>query len=249
MSTLQKMRKPPPAFNQTFVIIEEEDERVPKNGTFVKEQASSDQQPSKKKPRIAYITYTCLQTAALFATRIFPTLDTWLSGDDNPTYYVVLNEMWKQNYTKLCEQTTMNQNYCSRGLQVLWTRCEESYFGSSPCCKMQQGLVQMLDHHKEGYDYFAYHDMDDYLARSYIEKLTAGFDASEPFIMGSGRHAGVFFHWVKKGICQLEYQCRIDPQFLYTWGQPVIYSRGALEKVSRGLRLEGVTKQCEEYSV
>jgi hypothetical protein len=116
---------------------------------------------------------------------------------------------------------------------------------------MQQGLVQMFDHHKEGYDYFAYHDMDDYLARSYIEKLTAGFDASEPFIMASGRYGGVL-PLGQKGYLptrKLEYQCRTDPQFLYAWGQPVIYSRGALEKVSRGLRLEGVTKQCEEYSV
>jgi hypothetical protein len=48
---------------------------------------------------------------------------------------------------------------------------------------------------------------------------------------------------------KLEYQCRTDPQFLDAWGQPMIYSRGALEKVYRGLRLEGVTKQCEEYSV
>jgi hypothetical protein len=35
-----------PASNRTFVIIAEEDKRVPKNGTFVKEQASSNQQPS-----------------------------------------------------------------------------------------------------------------------------------------------------------------------------------------------------------
>jgi hypothetical protein len=99
---------------------------------------------------------------------------------------------------------------------------------------MQQGLVQMFDHYKEGYDYFAYHDMDDYLARSYIENLTAGFDASEPFIMGSGRHGGVLLLGQKGYLptrkVKLEYQCRTDPQFLYAWGQPVIYSRGALEK-------------------
>jgi hypothetical protein len=222
-----------------------EDKKVPQNIEVVKEAFS---QP-RKNSRVAYITFTYLQTAREFEKKIFPSLDTWLSGDDNPTYYVVMNEMWQQNYTRLCET---NENYCSR-IQVLWTHCEEGYFGAPPCCKMQQGLIQMIDHHSQEYDYFAYLDDDDYLARSYIEMLTLGLDASEPFIMASGRYSkGQVLPLGQQGYMRpstQQYRCRTDPQFQYAWGQPVIYSRGALEKISRGLRLEGLTKQCAEYKV
>jgi hypothetical protein len=77
----------------------------------------------------------------------------------------------------------------------------------------------MLDHHKEGCDYFAYHDMDDCLARSCLEKLTAGFDASEPFIMGSGRHAGVLPLGQKRHLPTRRLECRrTDPQFHHMLG-------------------------------
>jgi hypothetical protein len=223
--------------------IAKDKEVLPQNQTFVKEASN---QP-RNNPRLAWITVTYLQKAGEFENKIFPSLDTWLSGDDNPTYYVVMNEMWQQNYTRLCET---NENYCSR-IQVLWTSCDEGHFGRSPCCKMQQGLIQMLDHHSEDYDYFAYLDNDDYIRRRYIEKLISGMDASEPFVLSSGRFGGVSLLGQPGYLDseEREYACRTDPQFQYAWGQPVIYSRGALEKIAPGLRLEGFTKQCAEYKI
>ena len=55
----------------------------------------------------------------------------------------------------------------------------------------------MFDNYSEGYDYSAYHDNDDYLARSFIEQLIMRFDASELFMLDlDGR--GIIFRWVKK---------------------------------------------------
>jgi hypothetical protein len=46
------------------------------------------------------------------------------------------------------------------------------------------------------------------------------------------------------------YTCAIDDaNFTYLWGQPVFYTRAALQHVSNGFRAGGLVKQCIEYQV
>ena len=80
------------------------------------------------------------------------------------------------------------------------------------------------------------------VARWYLEDYDATIpNVSHPFVLASGGEERVIGlprnYWVKQ------------PSFTYMRGNPVGYSRGAMERMRRGLELGRLVKQCVEFGV
>jgi hypothetical protein len=202
-------------------------------------------------PRIAYITYSFLATTEQFEKMIFASLDTWL---DEGTYFVVLNERWRNAYEALCQNANHAQHYCAR-IEPIYVDCPEHKWGQSPCCKQQQGLLYMIQHHLHDFDWFLYQDDDMYLRRKYLESFLQPLNTTTPAIATSG---GVRKHSKGRELgqqsfaqaYQRQYNCSVgNPDFTYPWGQPVVYNRAALSRIHSGLTQGGLVRQCLTYNV
>jgi hypothetical protein len=119
------------------------------------------------------------------------------------------------------------------------------------CCKQENGMIAILDHHhmvEYKYDYLLYADDDNYIRASYLQKYLTFLDKNEVFVMTQGEWRKSFGLYGVNGDTA-PYRCSRDQAFRYPWGQAVLYSQGALKRVEKGLRLGGLTKQCKEYNV
>jgi hypothetical protein len=204
------------------------------------------EQASNRTAKVAYVTYAHLTTTERFDKNIFPALQLWHPKDQ--PYYVVLSKSWKEKYEDLVLFNETFKEFSSR-IEMIWVDCGDGYMDKQMfCCKQENGMIAMLDHHMSKYDYLFYADDDNYIRASYVEKYLALQDENEVFVMTQGNRIkalglyGVLGHVAP-------YKCSKDTGSKYSWGQAIIYSKGALKKIEKGLRLGGLTKQCKEYNV
>lgn len=171
---------------------------------------------------------------------ILDALHTWLEGQ---VMYYVLNNQWKDRYSEICSLPEHIET-CKR-IIPLWVDCPEGYYGESPCCKMEQGLAQMYQLHTD-YDFFCYQDDDMYIRTDYMEDFVAGLNASDAFCLTSKplSQLGKTF-----GPASEQHDCSTSLDYMYPRGQPVVYSKAALEQVVTGFALGSVTAQCKEFDV
>jgi len=202
--------------------------------------------------RIAYVTFAHLKDTSRFERFVFPSLDTWFRDSDD-AYYVVLGEVWREAYHgHLCNgnNSEWKRRYCPR-LRPIFVDCPEAYYGESPCCKNEKGMLKMHEDHGKEYDWFMYMDDDVYVRREFLGKYIEPLDPSGIMILASGKNGGKL---TKLGTPSFRfgnslYPCSSDIEYMYPWGQPVVYSRGALARAAVGFRLGGLVKQCLEYGV
>jgi hypothetical protein len=175
--------------------------------------------------------------------------------DDDPVYHVVLNDKWKPTLESWCQEKDWLRKYCDR-IHPIWVDCPEGNFGPSPCCKQEMGLLKVLDdtNMMGRYDWFVYQDDDVYLRAKRLEDFLQPMnDVTYPLLVTSGpfqKNTQVLGQMSYLNEKQRNYTCRTDDvDFQYPWGQPVIYNDVALRYISSGLRLGGLTKQCEEFQV
>eukprot|EP00977_Amphora_coffeiformis_P003912 scaffold777_cov159-Amphora_coffeaeformis.AAC.2 len=202
-------------------------------------------------PKIAYVSYSYLTSlndasATRFINFIFGTLQTWLK-DEQSLLFVVLTHESKAFYDKLC-QDPLYENLCQRVVPIS-VNCPEGYYGDSPCCKMQEGLLQVFERFPD-YDWYMYGDDDNYVRtahwRDFLRPLTG--DDVGPLIVSSGplKRLGQssFLHEQ-----QDTQKCSTDHQYYYPWGQPIVYSKSALKRVIPGFKMNGFRLQCKEFKI
>jgi UDP-galactopyranose mutase len=85
-----------------------------------------------------------------------------------------------------------------------------------------------------------------YFRTKYMEDYVAGLNSSDAFVLTAKplRALGVTF-----GQHEHRQNCSTSPDYMYPWGQPVVYSKAALEQVVTGFTLGSVTKQCKVFGV
>lgn len=218
----------------------------------IQELASIVDAPSRS-PRIAYITFSHLSSFAPFQYLILPSTKLWLPSD--ASYFVVLSMNWKAKYRQLCDEPPhfVPKTFCSQ-IQPIFVDCPDEHWGFSPCCKQEQGLIKMYETYGQSFDWFLYSDDDNYFRVSLLEGLLKRLDSSIPMIATSGAvqsetsalgKSGYYYH--PKDLPP--YNCSRDENRIYPWGQPVLYSQAALQKIQHGLSLKGLTKECEAFDV
>ena len=204
-------------------------------------------------PKIAYVSYsylTALDDASTtrFINFIFGALQTWLR-DEQSLLFVVLTLKSKAFYDQLCENP-LYESVCQRVVPIP-VDCPEGYYGDSPCCKMQEGLLQVFERYPD-YDWYMYGDDDNYIRtahwRDYLRPLTRKDDDAEPFIVSSGKlkrlgQSSFIFGPDDKQMCST------DHQYYYPWGQPIVYSKAALKRVIPGFKMNGFRLQCKEFVI
>ena len=199
---------------------------------------------------IVWITYTHLSDTWRFENYIFPSLDTWLANTTD-TYYIVMANPWKEKFEQdLCNSTSRPQwkQYCDR-IQVVWVDCPEGYYGISPCCKSEKGLLsvyQQLTATNRSFDYYCYLDDDMYMRASDLQKYLAPLPAQkEAFVVTVSKS----FPLGLSVFTDTLYNCSFDDNFTMPWGQPIIYSHAAMKQLAPALRGQALTKQCESFAV
>jgi hypothetical protein len=181
---------------------------------------------------------------------ILPSFETWFPKDE--FYYIVLGKSFEQKYRDFCDSLPAQfpPYFCSR-IRPIFVDCPEGHWGDSPCCKQEQGLIQMYGRYGQDYDFFLYGDDDNYFRISVLQGILEKIDPSEPIIATAGGERSDAPPLGKTGYLRdkAPYQCSKDPNMGYPWGQPVIYSRAALSKIQSGLILQGLTKECQAFDI
>jgi hypothetical protein len=190
---------------------------------------------------LAIVMFTHLNTTERFDNLLFPSLETWWKNQTDPLY-IVLTHQWKKEYANMCLERNCSQFY------PIWVDCPEGKFGESPCCKQEKGLLGL----PKNYEWTIFADDDMYFKIDDLMRYLTEFlnvDPAVPYIVTSGGVTAKFLgEWGYKGISGA-YKCSSKDEFRYPWGQPVIYSRAALELVTPGFRAGGLVKQCNEFLV
>lgn len=168
-----------------------------------------------------------------------------------PSLYVVFSQTSREPYEKLCiygegNITTYQHNLCHR-IQPIFVDCPEGRFGESPCCKQNNGLLQLFQSRNYPlYDWYAFFDDDTYLQKEYIAKVLVALQVPPDFPM-----AAVPYNQNPKPIGFKGRMCGTKgmDQFLYPWGMPIFYSRGAMNLTAGGLRGHALFEQCLAFRV
>ena len=196
------------------------------------------------RPRVAYMAFTHLNGTQRFENMILGSIDTWLPNQEQ--YYVVLSNMWKQQLQDLLDGSF--SSYKNR-IHAVFVDCPEGKFGLSPCCKQEQGLLYLWQNFANKYEWFAFMDDDIYTRATFLEAFVSTLPANhEPIVLTSGtppQRLGQAGYLEK----QSAYKCSNDHDFIYPWASLAIYNRIALRRISNGLRLGGLSKQCREFRV
>ena len=202
-------------------------------------------------PKIAYVSYSYMKglndaSTTRFVNFIFGAIKTWLKNEKS-LLFVVLTHASKAFYDQLCDDDRYRP-VCQRVVPVP-VDCPEGYYGDSPCCKMQEGLLQVFEHYPD-YDWYFYGDDDDYMRTEYLRDFLRPLTGRDrdPLIVSSSPlkrmgHSGFQFEPKDKHVCST------DHSYYYPWGQPIIYSNSALKKVIPGFRMNGFRLQCKEYEI
>ena len=182
---------------------------------------------------IAFITYSHLKgtsendtTVLRFKRMIVGALETWMSGE--PAYFVVMSHDSKRHYDKLCEKNAEFEALCHRIVPVA-VSCPEGYYGDSPCCKTQEGLLEITTNFPQ-FDYYYFGDDDMYVRVSFLNGFLQDMSPDYAFTLTPNPlkrmgHSS-FGSDDKDG-----QQCSPDHQYMYPWGQPIIYSRAAAQYI------------------
>lgn len=193
--------------------------------------------------KVAYIIYGYLsnkKAVVRFHLFIKGALETWL--EDNILYYV-LNYQWKSRLDSICQAEGYNDT-CSR-LIPIYVNCTEGHHGFSPCCKMEQGLLQILANHSH-YDWYVYQDDDMYIKTRYMDQFLVPLSPQDEMVLTAKPARTLINSWGKP---QLHSNCSIDKNYLYPWGQPVVYSKAGLERIKNGLKFNAMTKICSSFGI
>jgi hypothetical protein len=214
--------------SQQVVVESKNDPNVRKAGSL-----DLDGQEDEGTREVAYITYAHLKDTKRFENHIFPSMDTWFRGDE--PYFVVLGNQWMEAYHHgLCKNDSAYfKPYCERMVPI-FVNCPEGYYGESPCCKNEKGILHMLDEHGDRYGWFMYMDDDMYIRREYLTRYLEPLYPSDTMVLASGKNGG---RLTKLGSPSFQfgnakYNCSSDIEYMYPWGQPIIYSHGALAGTS-----------------
>ena len=117
------------------------------------------------------------------------------------------------------------------------------FYGDSPCCKQQKGLVAIFEGREYPlYDWYAYFDDDMYLRKQYIAQNLQLFEPNFPMAVVPRSNEPKFLG--RDGCSRVR-----GDQFMYPYGSPIFYSRGALSLMAKGLRADSLVKQCREFMV
>ena len=202
-------------------------------------------------PKMAFLTYSHLNGTSRFEDLIFPSLDTWHPGDiDGVPYYIVISDIWKQTYEELIDKEQGDPNFIKyqRRMHLVFVPCGEGKTFEPECCKQEEGMLYMVDHFRDVYDWIIYLDDDNYVRVPYMRQYLSTLPTDQTFVATGGpnpRFLGVFGYLPQKS----PYKCSKHPQYQYPWGQVVAYNRATLQLMEKGLRLGAITKQCREYQV
>uniref|UniRef100_A0A7S3DPD0 Hexosyltransferase n=1 Tax=Entomoneis paludosa TaxID=265537 RepID=A0A7S3DPD0_9STRA len=208
---------------------------------LVKDTPTTTPIPSNKS--IAYITYGYLKPGSepRFEMFIKGALETWLQGND---LYYVLNLQFQEKLESICMQEGY-QEICSR-LYPIYVQCTERYYGASPCCKMEQGLLKMIQEH-DNYEWYVYQDDDMYIRTDYLEEFVKPLPSHEAMVLTAKPTRELGHTW--DGDHRLRNNCSSHVDFKYPWGQPIIYSKPALQEVSNGFALKAMSDICQKFGI
>jgi UDP-galactopyranose mutase len=244
-----------PAFNDISKLVQPE-LRVVSSDTTMDAASTAKSRTNEptiaRPPRIAYITYTYFsggsakatnKTKQRFKIMVQDALETWLS--DEPHYFVVMTRESFTLFEDLCK-TPQFESSCQRIIPIA-VDCPEGYYGDAPCCKMQEGLLAIREKYPD-YDWYYYADDDMYMRTAYLRDFLQPLRSDSPMILTSGP-----FKRLGQSGFQLEpneeQTCGTSHDYLYPWGQPIIYSTAALDRVSQGFKMNGFRAQCKSFHV
>lgn len=192
------------------------------------------------------------------ATGMFESEDrTFYQNEDHTLHnsfrlYVVFSQVSKDPFEKMCGSESKQlppekQALCKR-IHPIYVDCPEGGYGQSPCCKQQKGLLEIFKDDYPLYDWYAFFDDDVYLRKEYIAKVLHVLQPPD-FPM-----AAVAYNQDKRFIAQKgsgSKTCGKEgmDHFMYPWGQPIFYSRGAMSTMARGYRANSLTLQCAAFNL
>jgi hypothetical protein len=191
---------------------------------------------------MAFIAYGSFNKAgqARFQSTIIDSLRTWLK--DNVMFFVLNNE-WKDAFQEACDDASIRQE-CMRIIPI-FVDCPEGYYGPSPCCKMDQGMTVMWQNYSH-YDWYSYQDDDMYIRTEYLDDFLSGLSPNDAMVLTSTGAKQLGNTWAEP---QVRSNCSSDLDYRYPWGQPAMYSRAGLERISRSFQMGATTKQCQAFGV
>jgi len=217
--------------------------------------------PKDSTRRVAFVTFSHVKEEDDDAEKLFqfllPAVDTWAAplareessfSSSSSSYgyeimlYVVLSHQSQRPFETHCN-AYKNNKLCSR-LRPIYVNCPEGKRGTGPCCKQQEGLRTLFEGKEYPlYDWYGFFDDDVYLRKEYVVKNLQLFEPHFPMALTSRSNDA-------KYLGHLDNTCHErGPQFQYPWGMPIFYSRGAMHHLSKGLRANGLVKQCNAFRV
>jgi hypothetical protein len=206
-------------------------------------QSVSFQRGNSSYPRMAYLTYSHLNSTSRFDDLIFPALEGWVPVDE--PYFIILSKMWQSRYEELRTSHANFTKYENR-IQPIFVDCNEGKTPEVECCKQEEGMLYMMKHYD--YDWLIYLDDDNYIRSSYLRDFLTTISMNEVLVLTSGpssRLLGIYGYLPQKS----PYKCSRDPSYTFPWGQVIAYNRATLQHIRKGLELHGLLKQCLEYQV
>jgi hypothetical protein len=191
--------------------------------------------------RVAYVAFGSFQKGPdRFHTMIIDSLRTWLKGD---VIFYVVNKNWETRFEEACLEPAI-QKECKRIIPI-FVDCPEGYYGASPCCKMDKGMTVMWENYSH-YDWYSYQDDDMYIRTAYMDDFLSGLSPNEPMVLTCKSTRQLGNTW---GHADKRANCSADIDFMYPWGQPAVYSRAGLERMSKAFQLGAIAKQCKSFDV
>lgn len=198
--------------------------------------------------RIAYITFTHLNGTQRFQEMIIGSVETWLPPKE--VYFVVMSSMWKETYEEALRTNSSFLSSHARRIEPLFVNCPEGKFGESPCCKQQEGLLEMIRRgYLSRYEWFVFMDDDVYLRDGFLRDYLGQLSHQQPVVLAGGMPPKRLGQSGYKTRRRTPYNCSNDPNYTYPHGQPAVYSRAALQRIRNALELGGLVRQCREFGL
>lgn len=169
------------------------------------------QLPESSVHRVAFVTFSYVKPndANKLFNFILPAVDTWavpVASTNNVTepssLYVVFSQLSREPFEKFCvhkkgKLTTKQYSLCQH-IRPIYVDCPEGKFGDSPCCKQQEGLLELFQNHNYPlYDWYAFFDDDVYLRKEYIAELLPAMQHNPDFPMAAIPYSQNSNNWIR----------------------------------------------------